>query len=301
MSVGAAASTSGGGPGSASTSGGGPSGSSVVVGVIGDPVRHSLSPTLHNAAFAALGLDWVSVAFPVVRGSLDAALTGAQALGVRGLSVTMPFKEDVAARVVRTSDVAAILGAVNCVVVEDDGLVGHNTDGEGFVAALRRGAGFDPSGRHCLVAGAGGAAKAVVLALARAGAAEIVVVGRTPSRAAGAAKLAGECGRVGSAAEAAGAELVVNATPAGMAGTPSAGELPPIDPGLVGRGQLAVDLVYVPRPTPWLQLVAARGAATLDGLGMLVHQAALQVELWTHAAAPVEEMWRSATPPGGGS
>lgn len=268
-----------------------PSGTSIVVGVIGDPVRHSLSPVLHNAAFAALGLDWVSVAFLVSPASLDAALAGARALGVRGLSVTMPHKEAVAAKVDRASAGAARLGAVNCVVVERDGLVGENTDGEGFVAALRRGAGFEPSGRRCLVAGAGGAARAVVLALAEAGASEVVVVGRSSDRVADAASLAGEVGRAGVPSEAADAALVVNATPLGMAGTTESGALPPIDPALLGPGQLVVDLVYAPRPTRWLELAQRRGAAVLDGLGMLVHQAALQIELWSGRRAPVEAMW----------
>jgi shikimate dehydrogenase len=272
-----------------------PSAKSVVVGVIGHPVRHSLSPVLHNAAFAALGLDWVSVAFPVAPGMLDAALSGARALGLRGLSVTMPFKEAAAAAVDRTSPTAQRLGAVNCVVVEPEGLVGHNTDGEGFVAALRRGAGFEPSGRRCLVVGAGGAARAVVLALAHAGASQVIVVGRAPARAADAASLAGDVGRTGTPLDASDADLVVNATPAGMAGTAVAEELPPVDPGLLGRGQLAVDLVYAPRPTRWLELAAGQGAATLDGLGMLVHQAALQIELWSGRPAPVEAMWHAVT------
>ncbi len=268
-----------------------PSGTSAVVGVIGDPVRHSLSPVLHNAAFAALRLDWVSVAFPVPPSALDAALAGARALGLRGLSVTMPHKEAVARKVDRTSAAAARLGAVNCVVVEPGGLVGENTDGQGFVAALRRGAGFDPAGRRCLVAGAGGAARAVVLALAEAGASEVVVVGRSPERVADAAGLAADVGRAGAPSEAADAQLVVNATPLGMAGTPGADVLPPIDPALLGPGQLVVDLVYAPRPTRWLELAQRRGAAALDGLGMLVHQAALQIELWSGRHAPVEAMW----------
>ena len=270
-----------------------PSGTSIVVGVIGDPVRHSLSPVLHNAAFAALGLDWVSVAFGVPSGALDAALAGARALGLRGLSVTMPHKEAAFSKVDRASEAAARLGAVNCVLVEPDGLLGENTDGAGFVAALRRGAGFDPSGRRCLVAGAGGAARAVVLALGQAGASEVVVVGRSPARVADAASLAGEAGRAGAPSEAAGAELVVNATPLGMAGTEGAGLLPPIDPELVGPGQLVVDLVYAPRPTRWLVLARRRGATTLDGLGMLVNQAALQIELWSGRHAPVEAMWHA--------
>ena len=276
-----------------------PSATSVVVGVIGDPVRHSLSPLLHNAAFAALGLDWVSVAFGVPPGALDAALAGARALGLRGVSVTMPHKEAVAAKVDRSSAAAARLGAVNCVVVEPDGLVGENTDGQGFVAALRRGAGFDPSGRRCLVAGAGGAARAVVLALGEAGASEVVVVGRSPVRVAHAASLAGEAGRAGEPSEAAGSDLVVNATPLGMAGTAESDLLAPIDPELVGPGQLVVDLIYAPRPTRWLELAQRRGATTLDGLGMLVHQAALQIELWSGRHAPVEAMWHALAAQGG--
>jgi len=277
-----------------------PSGSSAVVGVIGDPVRHSLSPTLHNAAFAALGLDWVSVAFPVARDSLDAALAGARGLGLRGLSVTMPFKGAVAAKVDRLGEAASRLRAVNCLIVEPDGLRGENTDGEGFVAALRRGASFDPAGMRCLVLGTGGAARSVVLALAESGAAEVVVVGRHEDSAAHAAALAGPAGRPGSASEARRADLVVNATPIGMAGTELAGALPPVDPATLHAGQVVVDLVYAPRPTPWLVAAAARGAATHDGLGMLVHQAARQVELWTGRQASVEAMWHAATAPPGG-
>jgi shikimate dehydrogenase len=272
-----------------------PSAASTVVGVIGDPVRHSLSPALHNAAFAALGLDWVSLAFAVPPAALEGALAGARALGIRGLSVTMPHKAAVAARMDRLSPTAERLGAVNCVVVEPDGLAGDNTDGEGFLAALRRGAGFDPSGRRCLVVGAGGAARAVLLALARAGATEVIVVGRTPERAQAAADLAGAACRTGTASEAGGADLVVNATPVGMAGTPTADELPPVGPELLGPGQLVVDLVYTPRPTRWLALAGRQGAVTLDGLGMLVHQAARQIELWTGRPTPAEAMWQAVS------
>jgi shikimate dehydrogenase len=270
-----------------------PSARSVVVGVMGDPVRHSRSPTLHNAAFAALGLDWVSVAFEVRAGDVTAALQGLRALGLRGVSVTMPLKEAVAQAVDRLSPETARLGAANCVVVEPDGLVGENTDGEGFLASLRRGARFEPAGRRCVVIGAGGAARALALALGTAGAAEVVIVGRNPERAAEAASLAGEVGRAGQATDARGADLVVNATPAGMEGTASLTELPPVDPALLGPGQLVVDLVYAPRPTRWLELAARRGATTLDGLGMLVHQAARQIELWTGRRAPLTAMWRA--------
>ena len=268
-----------------------PSAASRVVGVMGDPIAHSLSPRLHNAAFAALGLDWVSVGFPVLEGAVPEAMTGMRALGIAGLSVTMPHKEAVAALVDRVSPVAGRLGAVNCVLWEGHDLVGENTDGAGFVASLRRGADFDPSGKRCLVVGAGGAARAVILALASAGAAEVVVVNRTASRATAAAALAGTRGRVGSPDYAGMADLVVDATPTGMRGSPAAQEPPMIDAKNLGAGQVVSDLVYHPLVTPWLAAAAGQGAAVVGGLGMLVHQAAFQLERWTGEPAPVEAMW----------
>ncbi len=278
-----------------------PSAASTVVGVIGDPVTHSLSPLLHNAAFDALGLDWVSVAFAVRTGDVGRALAGMRALGVAGLSVTMPHKEAARAEVDEVTDVARRLGAVNCVSLHEGKLVGDSTDGEGFLAALRRGAGIEARGRRCLVLGAGGAARAVVLALASAGASEVVVVNRTPARAEAAAALAGSVGRVGVGEDLASAEVVVQATPLGMegaggavgavgAGGPRAyDELVDLD-GL-HSGQVVVDLVYHPLRTGMLERAAARGAATVSGLGTLVHQAALAIERWTGRRAPVEAMW----------
>jgi shikimate dehydrogenase len=269
-----------------------PSAATTVVGVIGDPVAHSLSPLLHNTAFGALGLDWVSVGFCVPAGSAATAVAGMRALGIAGLSVTMPHKADVAGLVDGCTPVAARLGAVNCLRWEGDRLIGDNTDGEGFVASLRRGAGVDPHGLRCLVVGAGGAARAVVLALAEAGAAEVVVVNRTPERAVAAAALAGERGRVGEAAEAAGMDLVVEATPAGMAGGPGAEPL--VDGATLGAGQVAVDLVYHPPVTGWLEAAGAGGAAVVGGLGMLVHQAAAQLAKWTGEEPPLGALWDAA-------
>lgn len=271
-----------------------PSARTRVVGVMGDPVSHSLSPLLHNTAFAVLGLDWVSVGFPVPAGAAADALVGMRALGIAGLSVTMPHKEAVARLVDRRTAVADRLGAVNCVAREGDVLVGDNTDGVGFLDALRRAAGFEPAGRRCLVVGAGGAARAVILALADAGAGEVVVVNRTPARAGDAASLAGGRGRAGQPEEAAGVDLVVDATPAGMAGTASSGVRPLVDAAVLGPRQVVADLVYHPPTTPWLADAARRGATTVGGLGMLVHQAAGQLERWTGTAPPVEALWRAA-------
>jgi shikimate dehydrogenase len=274
-----------------------------LVGVIGSPIAHSLSPLLHNAAFAALGLDttWHSQAFEVSPGRAASALAAMRRAGVSGLSVTMPHKADVAGLVDECTAGARQLGAVNCIVNRDGQLLGANTDGEGFVASLERGAGFTPAGRRCLVIGAGGAARAVVLALAAAGASQVAVLNRTPERASAAAVLAGPVGSVvpaqeGAREDAAGsADLVVNATPFGMAGaSPEATEPWLVGPELLHAGQVAADLVYVPRPTPWLAGAAAAGALPVDGLGMLVHQAAAQLVLWTGRAAPVEAMWHAA-------
>jgi shikimate dehydrogenase len=257
-----------------------------LVGVIGSPVAHSLSPLLHKAAFEALGLEnWRSSAFEVPAGAAAEALKGMRSSVLTGLSVTMPHKEAVAQLVDDHSPVATRLGAVNCVVNRDGVLYGANTDGEGFIESLRRGAGFSVTGRRCLVAGAGGAARAIVLALAEAGASEVAVMNRTPTRAETAATLAGSAGRVvpvGDVDAAAQADLIVNATSLGMTGSDA------------DHGQVAADLVYAPRQTPWLEAASAAGATALGGLGMLVHQAAAQIELWTGANPPVDAMWSAA-------
>ncbi len=277
-------------------SGAWPSAETVLVGVMGDPIGHSLSPLLHNTAFAALGLDWVSVAFPVPEGEAGPALDALVPLGIAGISVTMPHKSEVAARLETLSAVARRLGAVNCVVNRDGSLEGENTDGRGFLEALARGAAFEPVGRRSLVIGAGGAARAVVDALAGAGASEVVVVARRPEPAVGAAGLAGPRGRVGSARDVPEVDLVVNATPVGMEGEGAAAPIVPAE--VLEAGQVVVDLVYRPAETSWMRAAAERGATVVGGLGMLVHQAAAQLELWTGRPAPLEAMWAAAAAAG---
>jgi len=273
-----------------------PSGATRVAAVIGDPVRHSRSPAILNAAFAAAGLDWVYLAFEVPAGAVPAALAGVRALGIEGVSVTMPHKEAVAETVDELSEDARRLGAVNCVANDDGTLRGHNTDGAGFVAALLAETGVSPAGMPCVVVGAGGAARSVVLALARAGADEITVVNRTASRAERAAALAGERGRVIPPEAAAGAlaeaGLVVNATSVGM-GEGLKGAVP-FDPEPLHAGQYVADLVYQPLETPLLAAARRRGATPVDGLGMLVHQAAVAFELWTGTPAPLRAMTAAA-------
>lgn len=266
------------------------SGASRLAAVIGDPVRHSLSPTLLNAAFAEAGLDWHFMALEVAEGRSDEALDAVRALGLAGLSVTMPHKAAVAAAVDHRTEQAELLDAVNCVVAEGGRLVGHNTDGDGFLDGLRHDTGFDPAGRSTVVIGAGGAARAVVLALARAGAAEVAVVNRTASRAEVAAGLAGPVGRVVLSDElsdtVAAADLVVNATSVGMTDD---GALP-VDPESVAVGAIAVDLIYHPPETAWLAALRGRGIEAHNGLSMLVFQAAHAFRLWTGSEAPVAVM-----------
>ncbi len=254
--------------------------------MIGSPIRHSLSPAIHNAAFAALGLDWAFVAFDIGPDAVEAALTGAAALGLRGLSVTMPLKEAVARAVDRLTPAAAELGAVNTVVFGPDGTTGANTDGDGFLDAL---APWDPDGQRCAVLGAGGAARAVIRALGGAGAADIVVVNRTPERAERAAALGGPGARVGTASDVAAATLVVNATSVGMAGTGGAGSLA-VDEWSLHRDQVVVDLVYHPVETPLLAAARRRGAVAVDGVGMLVRQAGHALHAWTGLEAPLAAM-----------
>jgi shikimate dehydrogenase len=259
--------------------------------VIGDPVRHSLSPLMYNAAFAAQGLDWAFGAFEVPDGGGADAVAAMRTLGLAGLAVTMPHKVSVAGAVDALTPAAEALGAVNCVVPSPEGLVGHNTDGDGFVDALRDDEGVDPGGLACLVLGSGGAARAVVRALGAAGAASVVVVARRPEAAAETARLAGAVGRVGTEEAVDEAQLVVNATPLGMAGIATLdGGLLPVDPARLGAGQVVVDLVYHPLVTPLLTEARARGAIAVNGLGMLLHQAGRNFTLWTGDIAPLPEM-----------
>ncbi|MHB8440119.1 MAG: shikimate dehydrogenase [Acidimicrobiales bacterium] len=269
-----------------------PSGRSLVVGVVGTPIRHSLSPLLHNAAFDAMGIDWVSVAWEVAAADIERALGGMRALGIAGLSVTMPHKHSAARLVDVLSPVARVLEAVNCITWRDGKLWGDSTDGAGFVDALAHGAGFDPAGRRCLVLGAGGAARAVVHALAASGAAEVSVLNRDQGRAESAAALAGRAGRVAQGSDVSHADLVVQATPVGMQDEVQLHPL--LDTGLLRAGQLAVDLVYLPERTPFLASAHAAGAQVLGGLGMLVHQASRALALWTGSSPPVQAMWDAA-------
>ncbi|MGB3410901.1 MAG: shikimate dehydrogenase [Microthrixaceae bacterium] len=270
-------------------------GSTKVVGVMGDPIAHSLSPVIHNAAFAALDMDWVCVAMQTPEGLADDAVRGMRAMGIVGMSVTMPHKAAVIGALDSLSDDASALDSVNCISNRDGKLIGLNTDGPGFVAGLRHDFGFEPSGADCVVLGAGGAARSVVLALARAGARSVKVINRSAANAELAAKLAGPVGSVAGPEALATADLVVNATSVGMAGVnpgdPSGAEALPCDPSLLGSTQVVVDLIYNPVETAFMKAAAERGARVSNGVSMLVHQAAVAFEQWTGVSAPIDAMF----------
>jgi len=268
-------------------------GATHLTGVIGWPVTHSLSPAIHNAAFAGLGLDWVYVPLPVAPGNLRAATDGLVGLGLLGANVTMPHKTESADLADDLSDEARRLRAVNTFVVAGDRLHGHNTDAPGFDRFLRRDVGFDPRDRSALVFGAGGAARAVAFALAGAGVGELSVAVRDAGRATELlAAVEGTALRPKVVdfddASRVSADLVVNATPLGADGH-TAPPLPPLAPGVV-----VVDLLYRPGVTPLQAAARAAGAEAHGGLGLLLQQASLSFELWTGTLAPLEVMSAAA-------
>ena len=248
--------------------------------LIGSPVEHSLSPVIHQAAFDAAGTDWVYLAFDVADGDAAAALDAMRVLGIAGMSVTMPHKRAVADVVDRLEPAARALRSVNTVSWDGDDLVGSSTDGAGFVASLAE-IGIDVSGSRVAVIGAGGAARSVIDALGRAGATDITVLNRTREHAELAATLA-SAASVGIPSDVTRADIVVNATRVGMGIDPADAGADDLacDPSLLRPEQVVADLVYHPLRTAWLRAAADLGARTVDGLGMLVHQAALQQETW---------------------
>jgi len=257
-------------------------GATAVVGVIGDPVRHSLSPVIHNAAFAAQDLDFVSVAFPVDATTADAgraAMAAMRTMNVRGLSVTMPYKADVMNAVDVVAPSAEQLGVANCIVNDRGILTAHNTDGDGFVRSVRDELGVELDGERVAILGAGGAARSIVEAIGRAGAHEIVIVNRTQTRADEVAAFA-SAARAATPADIASCSLVVNTTSVGMAKADAPGDMP-CDPDLLAADAAVVDIVYNPLETAWLRAARDRGLRACNGVPMLVHQAVIALELWT--------------------
>jgi len=273
------------------------SGSTILVGVIGNPVKHSLSPVILNAAFREAKINWVYTAFETPEEKLADAIDGIRALGIAGLSVTMPHKAKVCSLLDEISDSAQTLNAVNCIVNDAGKLEGHNTDGDGFLDAVKHDAGLDVAGKKVLVVGSGGSARSIIHSLGKAGAAEIAVINRTKKKALDALELAGPVGRYVEETEipevVSEANLVVNATPIGMLDTDDTANFP-IEPNLFSKGQLAIDLIYHPISTPWMEALRDLEVEAHGGLSMLIFQAARAFKLWTGKEAPVDAMRKAA-------
>jgi len=273
-------------------------GKSLLVGLIGWPVEHSLSPAMHNAAFADLGLDWAYVPLPVGHDNVQDALKGLAALNFVGVNVTVPHKQAVIRYLDELSDAARTTGAVNTIHIKDGKFFGYNTDAIGFLNSLLE-ADCDPKGCRVAVLGAGGAARAVVFALARAEAASVTVLNRTTERAAflvddladtfpdsqldfspltndSLATLNDDI------------DLVINTTSVGM--WPDTEHTPWPDEVPIPKQATFCDLVYNPLETMFLTRARAAGVRTVDGLGMLIHQGAYAFEMWTGQQPPIEVM-----------
>ena len=282
-------------------------GTTALVGVLGEPVHHSLSPVMQNAALQTMGLDWAFLALPAPAAELAAVVRGLEAMNCRGLNVTIPHKQAVAELCRELSPLAQRLGAVNTLVpMAGGGWHGTNTDVEGFCAPLRRGA-SNWSGKRAVVLGCGGSARAVVAGLVQLGFNDIQLAGRRPE--ALAAFLA-DCQPWAPQLQALPwssdglaladalnqASLVVNTTPVGMASAsnPQAAEACPLSDRHLAALQPSCwvyDIIYTPRPTQLLQRATSRGCRSLDGLDMLVEQGAAALRLWSgRNDVPVEVM-----------
>lgn len=274
-----------------------------LLGVIGYPVGHSLSPVMHNAAFRDQNMNFYYGAFAVEPGQLAAALEGVRALGFLGLNVTIPHKEAVIPLLDEVAPTARQVGAVNTIVNRGGRLIGYNTDGWGFLSSLEE-AGVNPKGLNAVILGAGGAARAIAVHLARAGAAQITISNRTPERAAAVAaevrkavpEVRIQAIEARSSLEAIAlseARLVVNCTPLGMQGD-HVGESAVADIGLLPSDAVVYDTVYRPAETRLLREARERGLLTVGGLGMLVHQGACSWEYWFGRRGPVSVMYKAA-------
>jgi shikimate dehydrogenase len=273
------------------------------LGVITDPNKQSTSPAFQQAAIDALGLDLVYERWPTEPSGLATRITGLRAPTVLGANVTIPHKEAAMPLMDELDPLVQRVGALNTILNRDGRLIGYNTDVAGFLRALREDGSFDPRGVHVAIAGAGGAARAVVVALCEGGAAHVAVLNRTPARAQRLVDdLRAHAGRTALealdaspeswATVAARAELLVNCTSLGSAGAEEGSSAVPID--VIRPEMLVFDLVYRPTETRLLRDARSRGARALGGLPMLIYQGAASFKIWTGRDAPVGVMMSAA-------
>ena len=258
-----------------------------IAAVVGKPIAHSLSPLIHNTAFRQEKLNWSYHAVEVSQNEASECMTAVREKNIRGLSVTMPLKEAVIPYLDGLTETASKLNAVNCVFWDGGDLIGDNTDGDGFVNALKLQLNEPLNGKTVAIIGAGGAARSIINSLGDNPVKEIIVVNRSNPKAEKAAYLGGPNARVGSYGDLTACDIVVNSTPLGMAGTSEEAMLPvPVE--FLSSTQTVIDLVYNPIETELLRQAKGLGARTFSGLGMLIHQALLQFLLWTGLNTSIE-------------
>lgn len=276
------------------------SGKTGIFGIFGHPITHTLSPQMHMAAFEVLKLDNVYLPFSVRPEQLNKAIAGIIPLGIRGLNITIPHKESVLPFLDDITPEAVGMGAVNTIEVSSGRLIGHNTDGKGFVKSLFE-AGVDPSGMSVFILGAGGAAKGVAIALLDAGVSELVILVRQQEKG---AELAKRLCSISPQTQVSVIEfnpktlpastggrpvLLINTTPLGM----KTGDPLPFPPEKIHATWVVADLIYNPYETPLLLAAQKIGALTVPGLGMLLHQGVLAFEIWTKQKPPIEVMQKA--------
>jgi shikimate dehydrogenase len=262
-------------------------------GIVGYPVAHSLSPAFQGAALRHAGLDAAYEAWETPPSELAARMDALRDATCLGANVTIPHKQAVIPFLDELGGLSARVGAVNTVVNRGGRLFGFNTDGPGFVEALRNEARFDPAGKRLLVLGAGGAARGIVFALLDAGAANIDIRNRGVQRAEALAQDGGPLVRPAAGDGVGGYAAIINTTSVGMHGTGTETESP-CDLAGADEGTLAVDIVYTPEHTEFLRRARERGLPTLGGLPMLIYQGALAFTHWTGVPAPVDVMFEAA-------
>jgi shikimate dehydrogenase len=278
-----------------------------IVGVFGDPVAENPTGVMQNAAFKALGLNWLYLNFEVTAANLAGAVQGMRAMNnFRGVNCTIPHKVAVIQHLDEIAASAQVIGAVNTVRREGDRLIGENTDGKGFMTALTADAGVDPAGKAAVVLGAGGAARAITVELALAGARHITVVNRSIERGETLVRLVNAKTPAqavlvpwqGAYRVPAGTDLLINATSIGL--YPDVDAVPEVDFASVTPGMVVCDVIPNPPSTPFLRQAAARGAKTIDGLGMLVYQGAIAFKMWTGLDASTAVMHQALAAEFGG-
>ena len=277
-------------------------GKTKLLGIIGDPVEHSLSPIMHNTAIASLGLDYVYIPFPVKQGDLDRAIAGFTAVDLQGFSITIPHKQDIIPLLTEITEDAQNIGAVNTVWRTTTGWKGTNTDIAGFIAPLKAMA-RDWSKMTPVVLGHGGAARAVIVGLINLGCSKVHVVGRNPDKLARFYQSWQHAPIIASKikihnwdnlpALLPATDLLINSTPVGMSPKIDAS---PISESLMQKLQqnaIVYDLIYTPNPTQFLKLASAQGATAIDGLEMLLQQGVAALEIWLQQTVPVDMMRNS--------